>query len=413
MIRKRNQVLCLAAIISSCAATGYAQDNAELLERIKALEKRLAERDEKAAATTKPEPAGTAEKPENKMMEFFGKTHFSGFASGSYFYNFNRTDKITGRSFDANHDEFMLNKLKLAMERPVDFSADKWDAGYRADLVFGQDAPLIQSAGLNLGTHGDLEQLFGTVNVPIGRGLQISAGKMVTLMGVEVIEETVNPNWSEGNQFLFVENFAGLGAQLAYKWTEKIDTQFRVINGWDVVKDNNTSKSFMGRIGFAPDDKTSLALIGYGGPEQTGNSSAWRKGIELVASRKITDKLSTSIQLDYGHEDANAALPRSGDAKWYAGGFWLAYDFCEKAGIAFRADYLKDKDGARTSGSPFTAPFPANTGQDLSSLTLTLNLKPIKDLQVRPEIRWDHSSGALFGGRSSQVTAGIGVAYLF
>jgi hypothetical protein len=415
MIRKKNLALFLSAIICSAITVG-AQDNAELLERIKALEKRLEEKDAaaKATTTTKPEVAVPEEKPENKIMEFFGKTHFSGFASGSYIYNFNRGDKVTGRSFDVNHDEFMLNKLKLVMERPVDFSPDKWDAGYRADLIFGQDAQLIQSAGLNLGTHGDLEQLYGTINVPVGKGLQVSYGKMVTLMGVEVIEETANPNWSEGNQFLFVENFAGLGVQLAYKWTDKIDTQFRIINGWDVVKDNNNAKSYMARIGFAPDAKTSIGLVGYGGPEQSGNSGAWREGVNLVLSRKLSDKLTAWGQLDYGHEDANSALPRSGDAKWYAGGLWLSYDFCEKMGVAVRADYLKDEDGARTSGSPFTAPFPVNRGQDLSSLTLTLNWKPIKDLQVRPEIRWDHSSGDLFRGhRSGQFTAGVGVAYLF
>lgn len=415
---------CLVAAIMACGtAMAKAQEPSrqDLLERIKALEKRLDDKEGvAAAATAAPAPGAIA---------WLGASKFSGFASASFLYNLNRpmNDQTTGRSFDVNHNEFSLNKLKLTLERPVDFSGDKWDAGYRADLIFGQDATLIQSAGLNLGSHGDLEQLYATVNVPVGRGLQVSAGKWVTLMGVEVIEETVNPNWSEGNQFLFVENFTGTGVQLAYKWTDALDTQFRIYNGWDVVKDNNNALSYMARIGFAPDDKTSIGLVGYAGPEQAGNTRDWRQGVNLLASRKITPQLTVWAQADYGREDASAELAAltgnpalaTKDPEWWAGGVWVSFDFTEKMGIAIRGDYLKDKDGARTSASPFTAPFAANGGQDLTSLTATLNLRPATNLQIRPEVRWDHSSANLFGsrtsdtGRANQFTAGVGIAYLF
>ena len=409
---KLNQwTLALAAAGVVSIVTSALADDQDMAKRIEQLEKRIAELEGKKSEG--------GEKKESTAEAWIGASKFSGFASASYLYSFNRTDTI-GRSFDVNHNEVELNKLKLTLEKPVDFSGEKWDAGYRADLIFGQDAKLIHAAGLSLGDQGDLEQLYATVNIPVGRGLQVSAGKWVTLMGVEVIEETANPNWSEGNQFLFVENFTGTGAQLSYKWTDKIDTQFRVYNGWDVVKDNNGALSYMGRIGYAPDDKTSIGLVGYGGPEEANNTRNWRYGVNLVASRKLTDKLTAWVQGDYGREDANAALPiPTKNAEWYAGGLWLTYDFCDMVGVAGRADYLKDKDGARTSGSPFTSPFPANTGQDLSSFTLTLNIKPVKNLQVRPEVRWDHSSGHLFGtsagatDRANQFTTGLGVAYLF
>jgi hypothetical protein len=427
--RKALLALCVAATLMAGTSAAMA-DEKELLEKIKKLEDRVAELEGKG-------PAAEATKKAGGWEAWIGAVKFSGFASASYLYNFNRpsgltpstggvgggrageTDYTRGRSFDGPHNEFSLNKLKLTLEKPVEYSGENWDVGFRSDLIFGQDAALIQSGGLALGSHGDLQQLYAIVNVPIGRGLQVSAGKWVTLMGVEVIEEVANPNWSEGNQFLFVENFTGTGLQLAYKWTEKIDTQFRVYNGWDVVKDNNNALSYMGRIGFALDEKTSIGLVGYGGPEQAGNTSAWRKGVNLVVSRKITDKLTAWVQGDYGHEDANAALPKPGDAEWYAAGLWLTYDFNDKIGVALRGDYLNDKDGARTSGAPATAPFPVNTGQELTSVTLTLNLKPYKNFQVRPELRWDHSSADLFGrrgndtGEANQITAALGIAYLF
>ena len=411
MHNHRKTAVLLAAVIIGLTLAARADEQA-LEQKIQKLEKRIDELEGNSAVT-----GGTNDA--SKTLSWWNQNHISGFASASYLYNFNRSDKATGRSFDVNHNEFALNKLKLVLEKPIAYSATNWDVGYRADLIFGQDATLIQSGGLNLGTHGDLEQLSVNFNVPIGNGLQVSVGKWVTLMGVEVIEETANPNWSEGNQFLFVENFTGTGIQLSYKWTDKIDTQFRVYNGWDVVKDNNDAFSYMGRIGYAPDDKTSIALVGYAGPEEANNTRAWRKGVNLVVSRKLTDKLTVWAQGDYGTEDANAALPiPTKDAEWYAAGLWVSYDFCDKFGVALRGDYLNDKQGARTSSAPFTAPFPANTGQELASFTLTLNIKPIKNLQVRPEIRWDHSSAHLFSdqngsSRENQFTAGVGVAYLF
>ncbi len=411
--------LSLTAALLASAGNATAADQQELLDKIQKLEQRVAELEGRVPQA---EPKD-ATKP---VEAWLGATKFSGFASVSYWYNFNRVDPITGRFFDLHHNQFELNKLKLTLEKPVDFNPDKWNVGYRADLIFGQDAEKIQSAGLNLGNAGDLEQMYVTANVPVGRGLQVAFGKMVTLMGVEVIEEVVNPNWSEGNQFIFVENATSTGLQLSYKWTDKIDTQVRVINGWDVVTDNNNALSYMGRVGFAPTDKTSISLIGYGGPEQPDNSRSWRMGGDLVFSQKITPKLTLWAQGDYGREDASTQMATAtgnpslatDDAEWWAVGGWLTYDFTDKIGVALRGDFLKDEDGARTSKAPTFAPFPSNTGQDLTSVTLTLNLKPYTNFQVRPEVRWDHSNKDLFphqgsSPRKDQYTAGLGVAYLF
>ena len=85
--------------------------------------------------------------------------------------------------------------------------------------------------------------------------------------------------------------------------------------------------------------------------------------------------------------------------------------------LALRADYLKDKEGVRT---PFvdgnvTAPAEFSVApKELFSLTATLNIKPIASLQVRPEVRYDHSAAPdAFDGKDDQVTALIGVAYLY
>ncbi len=359
-----------------------------------------------------------------KSLDFLGQTEISGFVSASYFYDFNDTHgtrTVDGRTFDTHANQFALNKFKLALEKPIDYNPTNWAAGYRADLIFGQDAAAIHSSGgaFNLGTDGDLEQAFVDFNIPVGNGLKVIFGKTVTLMGVEVIEEVANPNWSEGNQFLFVENFTQTGVQLAYKWNDKLDTEFVVFNGWDQLPDNNTGVSFMGRLGYAVDSNTTLAVLGYGGPEQTtaslggtSTTSNWRDGVELIGQRKFTDKLNSYIQFDYGREQK---VVDTGDSEWVAAGLWLTYDFTDKIELAFRQDYLRDKDGARTDGSTLNggAAFTPGAGPELYSSTLTLNYKPIDNVQIRPEVRWDHSEKEVFNGIKDQFTLGMGVAYLF
>jgi len=356
-------------------------------------------------------PAATA-----KTQGFLGKTEISGFVSGGYLYRLGMpranangsSPELQGRAFDNEHNEFLFNKFKLTLENPVDYSGEKWDAGFRTDLLFGQDARIIQSSGLALGTQGDVEQAYVTVNAPIARGLQISVGKWVTLQGVDLIEEVVNPNWSTGNQFLFAAAFTMTGLQLSYHFSDAIDAQLRVINGWDQVKDGNNGKSFLARVGWAPTADTSIALLGSAGPEQTGNSSNWRYTGEIIATQKLPGRLGLMLQGDWGLEER--AIPGKNSSDWYAGGLWVTWDATPRLGLALRGDWMKDIDGTRTAYW-----FARPTGQDetLSSGTVTINWKPAESLQIRPEVRLDHASQKSFEGQDQRVTVGCGAAFLF
>src|SRR2546422_11011480 len=97
----------------------------------------------------------------------------------------------------------------------------------------GQDATVIQSNGFNLGAQADVPHLYVALNVPTasGNGLQFKVGRIPTLMGLEVIETGANPNWSEGNQFIYVENFTATGVSLETKFSQYVNLQLRVTDG--------------------------------------------------------------------------------------------------------------------------------------------------------------------------------------
>ena len=336
---------------------------------------------------------------------------WSGFAEVSYTTsNHADGDVVVGRLYDRFQDQFMLNALALSLDKAYDPA--KRSAGFHAEILFGQNAAVIKSGGFDLGTQGDIPHLYVTLNLPTGsgNGVQFKVGRIPTLMGLEVIETTANPNSSEGNQFILVENFTGLGLSVETKFSDKLDVQLRMINGWDLVRENNLSKSYMARVGIYPDANTSISLLGFFGPEQGGNNSASRSGAEVLVWRKL-GKTAVWLQGDVGSEQANGALPDPTQAaQWWAVGAWLAYDVTSTLGLAFRGDYVNDENGARTSA--FVG-FPTNTGHDLWSATATLNIRSWPGALVRPELRYDHSSLASFDGEQSQITLALSVAYTF
>jgi len=401
-VRTSRVLATAAAVVIAGMATGQA-DNQELVDRIKQLEQKVAQLE---GASTK---EVTSASIPAETLSFLEQTKISGYVAGSFFHTFNNGQIGGGSQLAGHDDEFMINQFKLALDKPVDASPDKWDAGYSAHLIFGQDAGYFGFAGLSLGGAGFVEKATVTANVPVGNGLLVEVGRMVTLMGVEVVEPTINPNWSLGNQFVFVEPTTHLGAHLTYKFTDKVTGELSVFNGWDVVGNDNNSLSFMGRLTLTLSDSTTLALLGYGGPEGAGNNSQLRSGAEAVLTQKLGDRVTAYIQADYGHEDFN----RFGDpnAEWYAGGVWVVYQASEKVAFALRGDYLRDGDSSRVGGG---FPTPGNT-TELTSLTGTVNWSPVANLQIRPELRWDRSTEGTFGtgAKQDQVIAGLGVAYLY
>src|SRR2546425_11153128 len=198
-------------------------------------------------------PADTAAKqpdppppppPVNHLETALAGFRLAGFVAGSYTSAGHSAGgtAIVGRLYDRLQNRFMLNALGVVLDKPYDPA--KFSAGFHTEVLVGQDATVIQSDGgtFNLGPQGDIPHLYVTLNVPTasGNGLQFKVGRIPTLLGLEVIETYANPNWSEGNQFIYVENFTATGVSVETKFNDHIDAQLRVINGWDQVVDNNT-----------------------------------------------------------------------------------------------------------------------------------------------------------------------------
>lgn len=381
------------------------QENQDLRKRLEALEN-IAQREGIL-------PSGS-EMP--KMVSALSEITLSGFVQASYFYNLHEpADRASdGYLWNTTDNSFSINKVKVTLaSKPVERSSETWDAGFRASMIWGEDAPVLNTGGTYQGLE-NLREAYVELNVPVGTGLNVRAGQLISLLNFESGDGgAANPNFSQGYQWFFTGNGPSAGVQLGYTLTDWLDVKARVQNGmYAGAIDKNDAKTLVGSIGIKPDDKTWISLIGFGGEESPTQTVA---GGSLLAGRDFGDKLHTGLEFDYFNFE-----PAAGDsADLWSIGAWVWYDFTSKLGIAFRGEYLDDPDGGglrgiTLPGRPGSAILSPDADGSLASLTLTLNYRPLPNIKIQPEIRYDHTSysDGLDGVRD-RFLIGAGVSYLF
>ncbi|MCK9614203.1 MAG: outer membrane beta-barrel protein [Candidatus Omnitrophica bacterium] len=307
----------------------------------------------------------------------------SGFVDAAYTYNFNRLNSgtNTARVFDTEPNSFTLQAAKIALEK-LPTPEDR--VGFRTDVLFGQDAKIIKPYGWNT-DDVNLEQAYADILFPPGKGLDVKAGKFVTLAGAEVIESKDNWNFSRSLLFGYAIPFTHTGLRASYPLMDNLTGFFGVNNGWDDIKDNNKGKSFETALAYTVSDKLSFNLTGIFGPEQPSNNHSNRALVDFVATYKPFEKITLKLNTDYGHEDDAVAPGKNGEWAGIAG--YIRYDVNNWLSFSNRTEYFSDPQGLRVV---------AGTPQDLWENTLTTEVRPFKNIITRLEYRYDASSKDVF-----------------
>jgi len=315
---------------------------------------------------------------------------FDGFFSASYGYNFNRPVSGTNqfRVFDVDDNTFKLDVVELVAQRPV---AKPRDAGVRVDLTVGSSIPRVTAAsGLFRDASGqaediDVQQAFASWIAPAGSGLRLDLGKFVTHFGYEVIQGYDGWNEEATRSFLFgyAIPFTHVGVRASYTASPKVNLMAMVVNGWDVARDNNRSKSVCAQIVVMPVGTLALTLNGMWGPERSGNDADGRTMLDAVATFKLGERTTMGINGDWG-TDANAAGPGA-DARWSGVAGYLRLTVTPSFAVSARGEVFDDRDGARTG-----------TAQTLREATVTPELRLTPHLLLRADARLDHSDLSVF-----------------
>jgi len=240
-------------------------------------------------------------------------------------------------------------------------------------------------------------------------------GKFVTYAGAEVIQSTANPNFSRSILFGYAIPFTHTGVRAYYDITDTFQLMGGVNQGWDDVKDTNSSKGYELGFNYMPIKVLSIHPMIHGGKERVGGlvntgPEGNRNLFDLVVTFNATDKLTFIVNYDYGTQanTAGSVPTGAGKAVWSGWAGYVNYQFTDQWKLSFRAEDFNDKDGYRTG-----------IVQKWKEATLTLAWLPTKPIELRAEVRRDRSNVASFldrdgvTGRNNMSSYGVQFLYKF
>ena len=354
-----------------------------------------------------------------------------GYVEASYTQNFNNPSTgVNGsrgvnnsRSFDGDANSFRPNMAQIVLEKVASSEGALTDrAGFRVKLNAGEDAKFTGGSGDD---DFDFQEAYVQYIAPIENGVTFQAGRMNTLIGYEVIESPLNPNFSRSFLFGIGEPFTVTGLRASYDFTDSVSFSASAINSFTGLQaDNNSSKSIEALLSLAPMDNVGISVFGFWGPEGTrGQKDADRVQVGGIFDVQVTDQLELVLEGYYGNQ-ANPDGPGTANARWNGVAGYFIYDFTDQWGLHVRGEVFEDAAGFLScggtpgvAGNAMVCPEGAANDQTLWETTWTLQYKPVPNLITRAEFRYDKSDRRTFqdgaGVGNNQSTLAAEAIFLF
>lgn len=375
-----------------------------------------------ADATPAPAPADT--KPKGPTLgEILGNSAIDvkGYLDASYI-SHSQTPNSSVQVFDTAKNSFGLHQAGITIS-----STPKEGFGGVLNLTAGSDAGIFCSYG-GCGTSGTTAGSGGNFDVTQAYAQYASGswtfigGKFATLAGAEVIDSSADTNITRSILFGKIP-FTHTGFRATTALSDSTNLIMGLNNGWDQVTDMNSSKTAELGLTTAFTKDTSLAISLYSGSESmqptttsmtasavAGAVNGTRTLVDVVFTSNLSDTTTFILNGDRVSQDNVYGL---GTENYWGLAAYLNYQMSEKYRLSLRAEELKDDSGIAVAN--VGTPPGSNT---LKEVTLTLGYAPVKNFELRGEVRSDHADKAVFLDsslipQSSMLTVGVQGIYKF
>ncbi len=309
--------------------------------------------------------------------------HIAGFVDLYAAYNANRPfdhgNFFPGAGVVAKRDgEIELNLAAIEVRR------DPAPVGFHLILGAGNEMDVLhlgEPAGEGVGRDVFENVYRASVSYAAAPALLVEAGIYPSHIGFEsaLARDTWNYTGSWAGNF---SPYYQTGVKAVWSWGGGWSGGLHVVNGWQIIADNNDAKSLGAQLGWSG-ARGGVAVNGWAGPELPGDDSSLRTLLDVVATAKATAALDLALEVDFGRQE----LPGSPTAEWTALAGWARWTFNPKTSAALRLERFDDPDAGIT-GLP----------QRLEEATLTFDLRPHEQVIVKLEGRYDRSTAAVFTG---------------
>jgi hypothetical protein len=182
------------------------------------------------------------------------------------------------------------------------------------------------------------------------------------------------------------------GAKLTWPLARKINLYLFLINGWQVIEDQNTLLSFASQLEIKPTNKLTINWNTYAGDETTPTApnNKGRYFTDLQCVYNPSNKLSLALDAYFGRQKLADSIKEKTPANWGQGNINARYYFDKSNSISARAEYYRD------SHSIFVVPVTGVSGFDCFSYSLGYNLLITPNVLFRIEGRYFNSTRDIF-----------------
>jgi hypothetical protein len=288
---------------------------------------------------------------------------FGAFIDTYYLYN-NNLPKSSERRYTTqavrNH-EFNVNLLhidaKVEEEKYRGRIALQWGTSVNTNYA----NEISRDIGSNQASVKNIQEAH--VGFKVAKSTWIDGGIFFGNIGRESWISQANWNYTRAFALDYVPYYSA-GVKLSHEFSNKLSIQFQILNGWQMITDNNRDKSFGSQIKYIFTPNLTLTLNQYAGNDAPDYE---RRQLRLynnsILEWHALSWISLAGQFDVGAQKAKQSLlyepwlqaynptvftsayrdaPATAFRQWYHGTFWISFHLTPDYRLSFRIERFYD-----------------------------------------------------------------------
>lgn len=198
-------------------------------------------------------------------------------------------------------------------------------------------------------------------------------------------------------------------ARLSLPVGKKFTTYLFLLNGWQIIEDNNRHLAFTGQLEYKPTDKLTLNLNTYYGYEESVSSpqNRTRTFLDFYAIYK-PGKFNYTFSSYIGNQQRHDSMTHNEtDNVWWQINGTAKYNFSDKHSIVARAEYFNDPN------SVMVTPVTGVNGFKTASFSIGYNMAITPSVLLRMEARYFQSPDKVYNlgndisNQNTLITGGL------
>lgn len=320
-----------------------------------------------------------------------------GYVDAFYQWNFNNpsTGITNFRGFDNRHNSFTIANAVLDVAGKIGFVSGQviLQVGHTPETYYLAE-PTSPGASGAAATGAPvwkfLQKAAATLRFPIGRGLYVDGGLLITPIGPESFAWKDNWNLSRSNLF-FGCPFYHTGIKIYYPVTNRFTVSMHVYNGWNSVVDNNPEKTLAFQTQYEIADKVNWSFVYMTGVERARGAAegrSWRHLFDSYVGYFPNKWLSLSLNVNGGVE------PNHFGTSWWAA-FAAYVRVMPLSWLRFtaRADFFREHAAQNSEGAAGSIFWPVGW---VSEFTFSTDFRPFDNVSIRFDFRHDEADGPMY-----------------